>query len=48
LKPEKVLTFSGKTMLFNRGYFLQGAFTDIQELPWKNQGHSKVLPIPRT
>ena len=27
-----------KTMLFNRGYFIQGAFTNIQRLLWKNQG----------
>ena len=27
-----------KTILFNRGYFNQGAFTIIQEPPWKNQG----------
>ena len=27
-----------KTMLFNRGYFIQGAFTNIQGLIWKNQG----------
>ena len=32
-----------KTMLFNRGYFIQGAFTMIQEPPWKNQGLFKDI-----
>ena len=32
-----------KTMLFNRGYYIQGAFPNIQGLPWKNQGLFKDI-----
>ena len=32
-----------KTMLFNRGYFIQVAFTTIQGKPWKNQGLFKDI-----
>ena len=41
-----------KTILFNRDYFIQGAFTIIQEPSWKNQGLFKNIqkgfPISRT